>query len=210
MLAHLERPATWADPDLSMIVWLRHAESTWNALGRWQGHSDPSLSEKGRAQALALGDELVPYLVEQGATRIVSSDLRRARETAEAVGEALTICVETDRRLRERDLGVWSGLQTHQVRAGWPEAFEALRRGDPSLRPPKGETLLEVRARVREWLTETRARDPENTLLAVSHGALLRALFPGRRFANTESFATPRDALWHTLSQEPVVGDPST
>jgi len=63
---------------------IRHAESEWNAQGRWQGQRDPALSERGRAQA----NELATSLARAGVEAIVASDLVRAHETALIVGRA--------------------------------------------------------------------------------------------------------------------------
>ncbi|RIL05071.1 MAG: histidine phosphatase family protein, partial [Proteobacteria bacterium] len=77
-------------------VWLiRHAESEWNALGRWQGQADPALSLRGREQARALADALAKEDFET----LVASDLRRARETAEAIARAAGLALRCDARL---------------------------------------------------------------------------------------------------------------
>ena len=67
------------------FVLIRHAESVWNAAGRWQGHADPPLSERGRAQAEALAADLAPLGIEV----LLASDLARAAQTASIVGEAI-------------------------------------------------------------------------------------------------------------------------
>ena len=140
-------------PRLGELVWTRHAESTWNALGRWQGQSDPGLTDTGRAQAAALADRLVGGAAERP-VRVVTSDLRRAAETARIVAERLGLEAEPEPRLRERALGVWTGLQHHQVAARWPEELAAIRARDLHLKPPGGESLHEVRERIADWLRE--------------------------------------------------------
>lgn len=174
---------------------IRHAESRWNAERRWQGQSDPSLTARGRRQA----HDLVETLRPKPPQTIVSSDLRRARETAEILGAALGIPVACDARLRERALGAWSGLFAHQVAARWPEELAALRAGDPTLRPPGGESLEEVRRRLGDFLCAWRGQLAEIPAALVTHGGVVRSLFPGVRLAN----ATVRDAdfatLWQTL-----------
>src|SRR5690606_25454710 len=105
-------------PPAAREIWLiRHAESAWNAMGLWQGHADPGLSARGIAQAEALARELAG----SGIEAIVASDLRRARETARILGAALGLEPAIDARLRERDLGTWSGLTTPQIAGRWPE-----------------------------------------------------------------------------------------
>jgi len=95
------------------LVLLRHGQTEWNSLGRAQGHADISLDATGHAQAAAAA----PYLAAMGPVRLWSSDLARARETAAYVARAAKLEVELDPRLREYDVGVRSGLTTHDARA---------------------------------------------------------------------------------------------
>ena len=73
------------DDDGELLL-IRHAESEWNVLGRWQGHADPPLSPRGLSQARELATRLVAELGRHSVDVLVCSDLRRTRETAEAVG----------------------------------------------------------------------------------------------------------------------------
>ncbi len=182
-------------PRLSNLVWTRHAESTWNVLGRWQGQSDPALSAAGRQQAVRLADALAgPDAPE----RVIASDLRRAAETARAVAGRMGLALELEPRLRERALGAWTGLQRHQVAARWPDELRAVQARDLTLRPPGGESLLDVRARVADWLDEHGPALAGCRAVIVTHGGLLRALF-AERFANTERRVSSVEELWHTL-----------
>jgi broad specificity phosphatase PhoE len=88
------------------LLLVRHGETDWNADGRLQGQTDRPLSDFGRAQARRLADELA----EETLDAIYSSDLARARETAEIVGERLGLPVSLDPGLREKDWGTWEGL----------------------------------------------------------------------------------------------------
>jgi 2,3-bisphosphoglycerate-dependent phosphoglycerate mutase len=91
---------------VTTLLLVRHGETDWNADGRLQGHTDRPLSDYGRQQAQQLAEEL------EGAeiAAIYSSDLARARETAEIVGERLALPVGLDPDLREKDWGTWEGL----------------------------------------------------------------------------------------------------
>jgi broad specificity phosphatase PhoE len=91
---------------VTRLLLVRHGETDWNASGRLQGQTDRPLSEFGRTQARRLADELATEELEA----IYSSDLARARETAEIVGERLGLPVELDPDLREKDWGSWEGL----------------------------------------------------------------------------------------------------
>jgi probable phosphoglycerate mutase len=157
----------------SVEVWLvRHAESAWNALGRWQGHADPGLSARGRAQALTLARTLAGE--DFGA--LVTSDLRRARETAAALASALGLEPEADARLRERDLGAWSGLTTPEIAGRWPAELARLREGDPDFRPHGGESIRDMRSRAHSYFAELATRCPAPRVAVVTHGGLIRAL----------------------------------
>ena len=93
------------------VVVLRHGETDHNAARIWQGHLDTRLSERGLQQADAVG----PAIAALSPDRIVSSDLTRARLTAESVGRACGIPVELDPRFREIDVGAWQGLTAAEV-----------------------------------------------------------------------------------------------
>jgi broad specificity phosphatase PhoE len=88
------------------LLLVRHGETDWNADGRLQGQTDRPLSDFGRRQARQLADELA----DEELVAIYSSDLSRARETAEIVGERLGLPVRLDPELREKDWGTWEGL----------------------------------------------------------------------------------------------------
>lgn len=91
---------------MTTLLLVRHGETDWNADGRLQGQTDRPLNEYGRRQARQLADELAGEEFEA----IYASDLSRARETAEIVGERLGLSVALDPDLREKDWGTWEGL----------------------------------------------------------------------------------------------------
>lgn len=91
---------------MTRLLLVRHGETDWNADGRLQGQTDRPLSDFGRKQARRLADELAA----EGFEAIYSSDLARARETAEIIGARLGLPVELDPDLREKDWGTWEGL----------------------------------------------------------------------------------------------------
>ena len=91
---------------MTTLLLVRHGETDWNAEGRLQGHTDRPLSDYGRRQARRLAEELEGEELEA----IYSSDLARARETAEIVGERLGLPTMFDPDLREKDWGTWEGL----------------------------------------------------------------------------------------------------
>src|SRR5215469_12100275 len=97
----------------------RHGQTDWNFEHRWQGHADPPLNATGRAQSVALGESLAGLRIDL----VVSSDLRRTSETAELAAARLGLAVELDPRLREVDVGEWSGLTSAQVEERFPEGY---------------------------------------------------------------------------------------
>ena len=132
------------------LVVLRHGETTHNAEGIWQGQLDSPLSELGLAQADAVG----PAIAALSPDRILSSDLGRARLTAESVGRACGIPVELDARFREVHAGRWQGLTAAEVASRWPEERAALGRGEDVRRGEVGESMGDVLTRVGAALDE--------------------------------------------------------
>lgn len=159
---------------------IRHGESTWNAAGRWQGHGDAPLSERGRAQARSLARELAG----EAPTRLLASDLARARETAEIVGQELGLAVELEPGFRELDVGVWSGLTAAEVARRWPRELARFRAGDPDLRAGGAESWSELRARSLAAFALWEQRSA-GCVAVVTHGGLLRMLL-GIELGNAE------------------------
>jgi broad specificity phosphatase PhoE len=155
------------------LLLLRHAQSVWNAERRWQGWADAPLSEEGERQAELAGRRLR----EEELTSAASSDLRRARRTAELISQSLGLGpVGVDRGLRERDVGEWGGLTAAEVDERWPGQREAWRLGRLTA-PPGGESTPVLIERVVEALGKlAAARDPAERLLVVTHGGVIRAL----------------------------------
>ena len=150
------------------VVVLRHGETDHNAARVWQGHLDTPLSQRGQTQADAVG----PAIAALSPTAVVSSDLTRARLTAESVGRACGIPVVLDARFREIDVGAWQGLTAEQVADGWPQLQDSLARGEDVRRGDTGETAAEVGDRVGAALTEHLERLGSGECLVVStHGA---------------------------------------
>jgi len=165
-------PARGGDGRRRVIV-LRHGETTHNAAGIWQGQLDSPLSELGLRQADAVGRALAALSPD----RIVTSDLTRARVTAESVGRATGIPVEVDQRFREIHAGAWQGLSAQEVALRWPQERAAVDRGEDLPRGGDGESMADVLARVGEALDELLADLPAGGCVVVStHGAASRAV----------------------------------
>jgi len=164
------------------LLCTRHAQSTWNELGRWQGQADPPLSEAGRAAALALAERLGTEAHRWKA--LVTSDLVRASETAVILGRALTLTPEPWPQLREADIGSWSGRVSAEIEALWPEEYRRFRAGDPELQPGGGESRHALRARALAAVRELEERFGGEPIVVVTHLGWLRALAPGLELGN--------------------------
>ncbi len=154
------------------ILLLRHGQSTWNAEGRWQGQSDPPLSDLGRDQA----EEAAAKLADVGITAVVTSDLDRARTTGRILADALRLAPPSeDRGLREYDVGDWEGLTRPEIEAGWPHQLADWREGR-LLATPGGETRSAFLQRVMAALRRVAAAgDLGETAVVVTHGGVIRA-----------------------------------
>jgi len=156
-----------------MTIFLaRHGETEWNRIGRWQGRTDIPLSEVGRAQARTLAGRLS----DRGVSEIFSSDLSRARETAEIVAETLGVSrVSLDPRLRERGFGCFEGLTRDECAERHAEAWArylADRRATPTDAEPQEqvvERMLGALTAISESAVGT------GNVLVVSHGAAIRS-----------------------------------
>ncbi len=156
---------------LSHLILLRHGETDWNAEARMQGHRDVPLNDVGRRQAGAAA----PSVAALGPEVIISSDLVRARETAESVAQLTRLEVSTDARLRETSLGLWEGLTRDEVVARWPGGWERWRTASAHSAPPLGESRWQVATRASAVVGELDAGDVERALL-VAHGGLIVGL----------------------------------
>ena len=149
------------------VLMVRHGESEWNVLGKWQGRADIALTEAGREQARAAADYVRTTALP--VTRVLASTLSRAHETAEIIAERLGLAaVMTDERLVETDVGPWEGLRADEIEAGWPRYLRD-RKTPPGFEPPD-----QVFARAAQAIREA-ALVGEHTLI-VSHSGVIRTI----------------------------------
>lgn len=163
---------------LRHLVLLRHGQTDHNATGRMQGHLDSRLTPEGFAQAT----RVAPEIARLKPHRIVSSDLRRAADTADVVSAACGVPVEIDPRLRETHLGEWQGRTVPDIERAWPGAI-ATWRSDPAWAPPGGESRVEVVRRctpVVEEIDDRLADESEaSTVVLVAHGGMIAGVVCG-------------------------------
>ena len=156
------------------ILLVRHGETEWNRERRIQGRFDSPLTERGVAQAHAIG-RLVQKLPEATSARIVASPLGRATRTAEIIARHLPARPEPtiDDRLREVSAGSWDGLTFRDIELRSPGTFDGDGRYEWNFRAPGGETYDGFAARVAEWMSDAVAAP---FLIAVTHGVVSRVL----------------------------------
>jgi broad specificity phosphatase PhoE len=182
---------------------LRHGQTVFNAGSRMQGQLDTDLSDLGRAQAVAAAE----VLGKRQPLVIVSSDLRRAYDTAVSLGEQTGLPVQADPRLRETHLGDWQGLTHLQVDEAAPGARLAWR-DDAAWAPHGGESRVDVARRSLPLVTELLASqqewgDDERPVVLVAHGGLIAALTArllGLPVANWPVLGGMGNASWVQLS----------
>ena len=157
--------------DAEQTLWfVRHGESTWNASGFVQGQANgPVLTRRGRTEAADIAGRLADTTI----TAIYTSDLTRARETAEIVGRAVRIVPRRDRALRERNFGQAQG-RPHSELPSAASGIEIDRVVDADARPAEGESLTELYERVAAFIDELEMRAPEGDVLVVTHGGVIR------------------------------------
>ncbi|OKH76370.1 histidine phosphatase, partial [Mycobacterium sp. SWH-M3] len=160
------------------LVLLRHGQTEYNAGSRMQGQLDTDLSDLGRDQAAAAAE----VLAKRQPLLIVSSDLKRALDTAVTLGDRAGLPVTVDQRLRETHLGDWQGLTHVEVDAAAPGARLAWR-DDARWAPHGGESRVDVAARSLPLVGEIIAAQPEwgidgpeRPVVLVAHGGLIAAL----------------------------------
>ncbi len=153
---------------MTRFLFLRHGESTWNAVRRWQGSADAPLSERGEAQARAAGAAIGahgPFAL------VVTSSLQRARRTGELIAEAAELALgEAFAGLAERSAGEWEGLTRTEIDERYPGGIES------GTHPPGYEPDESVAARALPVLDELARRHPGDDLLVISHGGVIHVL----------------------------------
>jgi broad specificity phosphatase PhoE len=155
------------------LVCVRHGQTAWNAVRRFQGWTDVPLDEHGRAQAR----DLAAHLADERFDIAVASDLSRAAATAAAIGAACRITVEPEPRLREMHFGDWEGLTWDEIVARAPELAERPPTAPAYYAPAGGESFDAVIARVRLVLRDLTARlGAKGRALVVSHAGVMHAL----------------------------------
>lgn len=171
--------------DTRFIV-VRHGETAWNAAGRIQGHLDSPLNEEGFAQAILLGERLSRERFDAA----YCSDQGRVLQTIQPFVDRTGMQPTRTERLRERNLGVFQGLDSQECQKRYPQDYARFHGRDPEHVVPEGESIRQVYARVSSLFSELAARHPGQQILAVTRGGILDSLY---RFVTGMALERRRD-----------------
>ena len=155
------------------LIAIRHGQTAWNAEWRLQGQTDIALDALGRQQAARLADALR----HEGLAAVVSSDLGRALETAQALAGPLGLPVLIDAGLRERCFGILEGCTRADIDARWPDLARRWFAREPDFAPEGGETLIDLRGRCLAAVQRQVQAHAGQAIALVSHGGVLDCLY---------------------------------
>ena len=157
----------------SILYFVRHGQTDWNAEARFQGTRDIPLNDKGRGQARRNGVTL-KGLVDPANVNFIASPLMRTRETMEIIRVEMGLeaeVYETDDRLKELSFGDWEGRTVTELEETQSELWAGRQANKWSFRPPQGESYQDLADRLRSWVNEI-----DGPLVVVSHGGVNRGL----------------------------------
>jgi probable phosphoglycerate mutase len=174
-------------PPVTLII-VRHGETVWNHEMRFQGHGDSPLTALGRRQAGAVGRRLQPRSIDT----LISSDLGRARETADIIAGYIGQAIHLEARLRERHYGVLEGLNAREIQERHPDVYRRLITEDPDFEIPGGESHRRHFEKNRGVIDEMARKAPGTTVVVVAHGGVLENIF---RYVTGLELDRPRSVL---------------
>jgi probable phosphoglycerate mutase len=168
----------WSPPEgpVTTLVLVRHGATAHTADKRFSGglaSSNPGLNDEGRAQVREVADWLAP--LGEAVEAVVTSPVRRTRESAEILAERLSLDLVEEPGFAEMEFGVWDGLTFAEVRDRYPGEVQAWL-GSLDVAPPGGESFREVEARVLAGLQRVVERYAGRTVLVVSHVTPIKTL----------------------------------
>lgn len=155
------------------FIIVRHGETEFNRLNKYQGQFDTPLSSLGVEQASITAEHIAKnYRIDA----IYSSDLSRAVKTAEPIAEAFGIRINTTPAFRELDVGRWTLRTVKEIEKSEPEVVRSYRENLGTFRFPEGESFWEASERALKKFKEIAALHDSQTVLLVSHGGVIRTL----------------------------------
>ena len=172
------------------VIAVRHSECTWNREGREMGWKDSPLTDEGIAQAQALAARLQKI----GFDALYSSDLGRAQATAQCIADKCNMEIETDIRLRERNMGIFQGLTIAEMRKKYADIRREYEQRNSSFIIPMGESADQRQQRSLECFEELAAKHIGQTIVIVTHGGVLGGILQhiiGMSHETNRSFRKP-------------------
>lgn len=157
---------------MTKLILVRHGQTVWNAIGRYQGRADVELSQEGLDQAAKLGANF-PY---GDVVAVYASPLKRAMATGQAVADKLKLQVVPCPELQEISFGDWEGLTYEQINASWPDVHEGLFVRPDITACPHGESFVEVQERAVPKMLELVEKHRGQTFAIAAHGGVNRTL----------------------------------
>ncbi len=153
--------------DITRIFMVRHGETQWNQLGKYQGVSDSPLTDRGKVQVDRMGSALQAHQISFSA--LYASPLGRADESAAIIAPYLDMQVRIDERLKERNYGIFEGFTRKEVEQRFPHEVK-MNREQPGFVIPKGESREDILRRVKEFLHDMVMLHGGEDVLLVTHG----------------------------------------
>ncbi|SHK71765.1 alpha-ribazole phosphatase [Desulforamulus aeronauticus] len=154
------------------IYLVRHGETLWNAGGKFQGHTDVPLSDNGRQQAKELSEHMQGHKIDA----FYSSDLSRAKETAEIIAVPHGLTVNYVPELREINFGLWEGLTYKEITDSFGEISRLWWSSPLTTEIPSGENLQAVVERCNKAMGEIVSRHAGETVVIAVHGGVIRVI----------------------------------
>ncbi len=152
---------------------VRHGETEWNRLGRFQGHEDIKLNDRGISQAR----ETAKAAAEWGHSAIYVSPLTRTAQVAEEMVKVTLVPVSKQPGLKELNLGDLEGVTGEEMRQGWPEVFSAWRSGPEKVSMPNGESLSQLRGRAWQAILDIEMKHSgDESVVVISHNFAIRSI----------------------------------
>ena len=154
------------------VILIRHGETEWNVAQRFQGHKDSDLTENGQSQVEALAERFRDEDLDQ----LYCSDLLRTQKTADGVSRGTGCNIQLDVRLREKNLGIFEGLNVPEIQKQYSDAYKAFKTGGARYRIESGESTLDLLVRGLEFLEEIRKKHEGRKIGIVTHGGFIRVI----------------------------------
>lgn len=170
---------------MTTIILVRHGQTEWNRTERFRGRADVPLNETGWLQAKATSERIATTWQP---SRVYSSPLSRAVDTARAIAQPFDLPVQVHTGLIDIDYGQWQGLTPEDVRARWPEALAAWYETPHLAHIPGGETLDALRQRAMAAVSELAALHAGQTIVLVGHTVVNRVILLGVLGLGNERF----------------------